>query len=283
VILLGGFATPLHRLHLILRHAFASGEAEAEIELSFRVILPGGFAKPLHRLHLILCHALTRSVAEAQIELSPGVILLGSFATPLHRLHLILCHTAAKVVAVAQIELSLGEILLRSFANPLHRLHLILRSPSAIAVAKAQMELSVGVILFGVISTGMLSQELFYTFHGFSDDGAFYVAAFFPLTTANLPDTIEVEDWEAFHTNYGTYLSETTAILDQLPPSEFTPDLTLLDAVVTSLQIAPGNLPSGSLAYDEAIFIEPLPPVAYLELNMDPTAGLIAYQRNRQL
>ncbi|MEJ2352626.1 MAG: hypothetical protein P8Y03_22805, partial [Anaerolineales bacterium] len=29
----------------------------------------------------------------------------------------------------------------------------------------------------------MLSQELFYTFQGFSDDGAYYVAAFFPVTT----------------------------------------------------------------------------------------------------
>jgi hypothetical protein len=83
----------------------------------------------------------------------------------------------------------------------------------------------------------MLSQELFYTFQGFTDDGAYYVAAFFPLTTTALPDTIEVEDWEAFHANYDTYLLETTAVLDQLPLTEFAPDLTLLDAVVTSLRV----------------------------------------------
>jgi hypothetical protein len=85
----------------------------------------------------------------------------------------------------------------------------------------------------------MLSQELFYTFQGFTADGAYYVAAFFPLTTAVLPDTIEVDDWEAFHANYDIYLSETTTVLDQLPPAEFTPDLTLLDAVVTSLRVEP--------------------------------------------
>jgi hypothetical protein len=88
----------------------------------------------------------------------------------------------------------------------------------------------------------MLSQELFYTFQGITDDGAYYVAVFFPLTTAVLPDKIEVDDWDAFHSNYDTYLSETTVILNQLLPIEFTPDLTLLDAVVTSLRIEPDSV-----------------------------------------
>lgn len=83
----------------------------------------------------------------------------------------------------------------------------------------------------------MLNQELFYTFQGFTNDDTYYVAAFFPLTTAVLPDKIEVEDWDAFHANYDSYLSETTTVLDQLPPAEFTPDLTLLDAVVASLRL----------------------------------------------
>jgi len=63
----------------------------------------------------------------------------------------------------------------------------------------------------------MLSQEIFYTFQGFTDDEVYYVAAFFPVTTAVLPDTIEVNDWEAFNANYTTYLAETTTALDQLP------------------------------------------------------------------
>jgi hypothetical protein len=129
----------------------------------------------------------------------------------------------------------------------------------------------------------MLSHELFYTFQGFTDDDAYYVAAFFPLTTAILPDKIEVDDWDAFHANYDTYISETTAVLDQLPPAEFTPDLTSLDTVVTSLRIEPGNSVSGSLAHDEAIIVERLPSVSPLELTIDPTAGLITYQRNRHL
>jgi hypothetical protein len=92
----------------------------------------------------------------------------------------------------------------------------------------------------------MLSQELFYTFQGFTDDDAYYVASFFPLTVAVLPDKIEVEDWDAFHANYDTYLLETTAVLDQLPPTKFTPDLTLLDAVVTSLWVDAENVLSST-------------------------------------
>ena len=85
----------------------------------------------------------------------------------------------------------------------------------------------------------ILTQELFYTFQGFTDDGVYYVAAFFPVTTAVLPDTIEVDDWDAFGANYATYLSETTAVLDQLPSMDFMPDLALLDAVVASLRLEP--------------------------------------------
>lgn len=129
----------------------------------------------------------------------------------------------------------------------------------------------------------LLSQELFYTFQGFSDDGAYYVAAFFPINSAALPDKIEVEDWEAFHANYDAYLAETTAELNQLPPSEFTPDLTLLDALVTSLRIKPDTLATSDLAYRLPIVVEQLPSVAPLELDIDPAAGLITYQKDRQL
>jgi hypothetical protein len=96
----------------------------------------------------------------------------------------------------------------------------------------------------------MLSQELFYTFQGFTDDGAYYLAAFFPVTTTFLPDAITevnlavINDSEA---SYAAYLSETTAKLDQLPPAEFTPDITSLDAVVTSLRLEPNGV-----LFDEA-------------------------------
>jgi hypothetical protein len=88
----------------------------------------------------------------------------------------------------------------------------------------------------------ILSQELFYTFQGFTDDGAYYVSAFFPVTTPVVPDTIDVDDWETFDANYDAYMAETITALDQLPPSEFTPDLQLLDAMATSLRLEPGEM-----------------------------------------
>jgi hypothetical protein len=83
------------------------------------------------------------------------------------------------------------------------------------------------------------NQHLLYTFQGLTDDEQYYVAAFFPVKTAILPDTVQVDDWEAFGINYSTYVAETKAALNALTPLGFTPDLTLLDAVVTSLQVEP--------------------------------------------
>jgi hypothetical protein len=91
----------------------------------------------------------------------------------------------------------------------------------------------------------MLNQELFYSFQGFTDDGAYYLAAFFPVTTTVLPDTITEVDLAVINdseASYAAYLSETTAVLDQLPPAEFIPNLTLLDAVVTSLRLHPNSV-----------------------------------------
>jgi hypothetical protein len=83
------------------------------------------------------------------------------------------------------------------------------------------------------------NQEIFYTFQGITADHAYYVSVFFPVRTAALPDNMEVEDWDAFSINYAAYLSETVTVLNQLGTADFTPDLTLLDAVVQSLLVEP--------------------------------------------
>jgi hypothetical protein len=83
------------------------------------------------------------------------------------------------------------------------------------------------------------NEHLLYTFQGLTDDGDYYVAAFFPVTTADLPDTAQVDDWDAFNINYPTYVAETEAMINDLSPLDFTPNLTLLDDVVTSLQVEP--------------------------------------------
>lgn len=87
----------------------------------------------------------------------------------------------------------------------------------------------------------VVNPAVFYTFQGLTEDGSQYVAAFFPLYVSLLPDQIQVGDWEAFNVNYAAYLAETTAVLDRLTPTEFTPDLTSLDAILTSLRVDDGR------------------------------------------
>jgi hypothetical protein len=95
------------------------------------------------------------------------------------------------------------------------------------------------VTAFSQDSSPITNQQVIYTFQGLTNDGKYYVAAFFPVTTDVLPDTTQVDDWEAFSLNYSTYVAETKAALSELSPSDFLPDLTLLDAIVTSLQVEP--------------------------------------------
>jgi hypothetical protein len=85
----------------------------------------------------------------------------------------------------------------------------------------------------------VINPAVFYTFQGLTDDGRFYVAAFFPVYVALLPDEIAVDDWDAFGLSYPAYLAETTTALEQLAAHEFEPDLTSLDAVVASLRLDP--------------------------------------------
>ncbi len=85
----------------------------------------------------------------------------------------------------------------------------------------------------------MTNQDLIYTFQGLTNDGQYCIAAFFPLKTAVLPDTAQVDDWDAFSLTYPTHLAQTKAMLNTLTSLEFTPDLALLDAVVISLQVEP--------------------------------------------
>ena len=85
-------------------------------------------------------------------------------------------------------------------------------------------------------------EEIFYTFQGLSDDGAYYVVASFPLATAVLPDTLAMESQEFREfekKNYEEYLKEQVDILDALSSGEFDPDLAILDQLVASLEIQP--------------------------------------------
>ena len=48
-----------------------------------------------------------------------------------------------------------------------------------------------------------------------------------------------MEDWDAFSAEFPTYLGETKETFNALTAADFTPDLTRLDALVTSLRVEP--------------------------------------------
>jgi hypothetical protein len=83
------------------------------------------------------------------------------------------------------------------------------------------------------------NQEIYYTFQGITADHSHYVAAFFPVQSDSLPADNSIADYDAFASNVQTYLAETTADLNALPTTAFTPDLALLDAIIQSLRAEP--------------------------------------------
>jgi Leucine-rich repeat (LRR) protein len=85
----------------------------------------------------------------------------------------------------------------------------------------------------------IINQSIFYTFQGLSNDGAYYIAALFPVSAPVLPDELELSTEESISIgeNYATYLSEIVQALESLPDSEYEPDLTLLDEIIQTLEV----------------------------------------------
>jgi hypothetical protein len=82
--------------------------------------------------------------------------------------------------------------------------------------------------------------NLFYTFQGMTDDSSHYVAAIFPVTNPILPDDgaeLIDPDFEAFVDNWDSYLTDIVSQLSAQGMSTFSPDLSLLDALIQSLHI----------------------------------------------
>jgi hypothetical protein len=83
------------------------------------------------------------------------------------------------------------------------------------------------------------NHQLLYTYQGLSSDGKYYLAAVLPVNLPGLPAGANmtgdlpadlIEDFPA-------YLAETVAMLNQQPPSAYTPDLSLLDAMIQSIEV----------------------------------------------
>jgi hypothetical protein len=81
--------------------------------------------------------------------------------------------------------------------------------------------------------------ELIYTYQGLTTDGKYYVAAVLPVTHPSLPADGNVTGNEPaeFNSDFPAYLVNVVDTLNPQAANSFTPDLTQLDAMMSSLEI----------------------------------------------
>ena len=93
--------------------------------------------------------------------------------------------------------------------------------------------------MYGQAAYPVDNTNLFYTFQGLTHDGQYFISAILPITHPGLPEDGDdiVEDWTTFFDTFETYLSETTAWLDNQPDDFFNPRLNDLDAMIVSIKI----------------------------------------------
>lgn len=81
--------------------------------------------------------------------------------------------------------------------------------------------------------------EIIYTFQGLTDDGQYYISAILPVASNMLPSTDQVpaDQQQTFGDTFLQYLQDIVKKLNAQKPSDFSPDLNLLDALIQSLQV----------------------------------------------
>jgi heat shock protein HslJ len=118
--------------------------------------------------------------------------------------------------------------------------------------------------------------EFLYTFQGISKDGAHYVSAIFTLNTGLFPATIPADfDENAFGATLNDYMTQSIATLNGAQPTDFTPSLTDLDAMVQSFSFAGTpvvNPPPVAVTLPPPV----VPTLVPTQVNTDPTLGGLA-------
>lgn len=88
--------------------------------------------------------------------------------------------------------------------------------------------------------------QIFYTFQGLTDNGKYYVAAFWPTDTETLPATYQealgtMTDTE-WANQYNTYLEKLVSDLNALGPDDFTPGLTPIEDMINTIEVSDTTL-----------------------------------------
>lgn len=83
------------------------------------------------------------------------------------------------------------------------------------------------------------NQDLLYSYQALTADGRFVVSAVLPITYPNLPadGASQVDDWETFERNWEAYIEGIAQDLDSQENPSFTPDISVLDAMLRTLQV----------------------------------------------
>lgn len=117
----------------------------------------------------------------------------------------------------------------------------------------------------GLDVSPLSDQVLFYTFQGLTSDGAYYIAAQFPVQSGVLPpvsEAMDTQQYNEFVAGFENYLADVSAQLNALAPQAFSPDLTLLDNLFASMTVlsptativAPEGAAEGTVAFDNVQF-----------------------------
>ena len=87
------------------------------------------------------------------------------------------------------------------------------------------------------------NHELFYTYQGLTSDGSYWISAILPISNPVLPaDGNNPPNGltpEQFSNNFTTYIADLTIQLNSQPAESYSPTITMLDALVTSIAIQP--------------------------------------------
>ena len=87
------------------------------------------------------------------------------------------------------------------------------------------------------------NHDLFYTYQGLTNDGKYWVSAILPINHPNLPANGDNppggQTADQFNNNYDSYIIDMTTQLNSQAAESYTPSLTLLDALVSSITIQP--------------------------------------------
>jgi hypothetical protein len=87
------------------------------------------------------------------------------------------------------------------------------------------------------------NHELFYSFQGLTGDGKYWVSAILPVSNPILPADGNTppngQSQEEFGNNFTAYITDITNRLNAEPAGNYSPGITLLDALVASLQVQP--------------------------------------------